>query len=114
MTQKTAEAGRRSLGTVEPLSTAALSSPLLGGRGDDVEHASRDRRGAVAAVGDDFETPVQWSVVRGTLPAGVKLSQKTGTISGTPRQSGSFRVTLGARDVLGARSQKTFVLLVTG
>ncbi len=57
--------------------------------------------------------PVKWSVVSGTLPPGLKLSQKTGTISGTPRQSGSFRVTLGARDALGAKSQKTLVLRVT-
>ena len=56
--------------------------------------------------------PVKWSVVRGTLPPGLKLSQTTGTISGTPRQSGSFRVTLGARDALGARSQRSLVLLV--
>ena len=58
--------------------------------------------------------PVQWSVVRGKLPPGVKLSPTTGTIAGTPRRSGSFRLTLAARDALGAKSQKTFVLLVTG
>jgi hypothetical protein len=57
--------------------------------------------------------PVKWSVVRGTLPPGLKLSQTTGTIAGTPRQSGSFRVTLGARDALGAKSQRNLVLLVT-
>ncbi len=56
--------------------------------------------------------PVKWSVVRGTLPPGLKLSQKTGTIAGSARQSGSFRVTLGARDALGAKSQKTLVLRV--
>ena len=58
--------------------------------------------------------PVQWSVRRGKLPPGVKLSPTTGTISGAPSQSGSFRLTLAARDPLGAKSQKTFVLLVTG
>jgi hypothetical protein len=58
--------------------------------------------------------PVQWSVVRGKLPPGVKLSPTTGTISGVPSQSGSFRVKLAARDALGAKSQTTFVLLVTG
>jgi large repetitive protein len=58
--------------------------------------------------------PVKWSLVNGALPAGLKLSPTTGTISGTPRKSGTFRVTLGARDALGAKSQKTFVLLVTG
>ena len=57
--------------------------------------------------------PVKWSVVSGTLPPGLTLSQTTGTIAGTPRQSGRFRVTLGARDELGVKSQKTLVLLVT-
>ena len=57
--------------------------------------------------------PVKWSVVSGKLAPGLKLSQTTGTISGRPRQSGSFRVTLGARDTLGAKSQKTLVLRVT-
>ncbi len=57
--------------------------------------------------------PLKWSVVSGTLPPGLKLSQATGTISGTPRQSGSFRVTLGARDALGVRTQRTLVLRVT-
>ncbi len=56
--------------------------------------------------------PVKWSVVSGKLPPGLKLSQTTGTIAGTPRQSGSFRVTLGARDALGAKSQKALVLVV--
>ena len=65
----------------------------------------------VATVGG--VQPVKWSVVSGTLPPGLKLSQTTGTISGTPRQSGSFRVTLGARDALGAKSQKALVFLVT-
>jgi large repetitive protein len=56
--------------------------------------------------------PVKWSVVSGTLPPGLTLSQTTGTISGTPRQGGSFRVTLGARDALGAKSQRSLVLSV--
>ena len=56
--------------------------------------------------------PVKWSVVSGKLPPGLKLSPTTGTISGTPRKSGSFRVTLVARDKLGAKSQKALVLLV--
>ncbi len=56
--------------------------------------------------------PVKWRVVSGKLPLGVRLSQKAGTIAGTPRRIGSFRVTLEARDALGAKSQKTLVLLV--
>jgi large repetitive protein len=56
--------------------------------------------------------PVTWRVVRGTFPLGVSFSRKTGTIAGTPRRIGSFRVTLEARDALGAKSRTTLVLLV--
>ena len=71
---------------------------------------ARTYRTKVATVGGVL--PVKWSVVGGALPPGLKLSQKTGTIAGTPRQSGSFRVTLGARDTLGAKSQRALVLRV--
>ena len=56
--------------------------------------------------------PVKWSVVGGTLPPGLKLSQKAGTITGTPRQSGSFRIKVTARDALGAKAQKALALEV--
>ena len=56
--------------------------------------------------------PVKWSVVGGKLPPGLKLSQKTGAITGTPRQSGSFRMTVAARDALGAKAQKKLALEV--
>jgi large repetitive protein len=56
--------------------------------------------------------PVTWTVVRGKFPLGIRLSRKVGTIAGTPRRIGSFRVTLAARDALGAKSRKTLVLLV--
>ena len=55
--------------------------------------------------------PVKWGVV-GKLPPGLKLSQKTGAITGTPRQSGSFRMTVAARDALGAKARKKFALEV--
>jgi len=56
--------------------------------------------------------PLTWKVVRGKFPLGISLSQKAGTIAGTPRRIGSFPVTLEARDALGAKSRKTLVLLV--
>jgi large repetitive protein len=58
--------------------------------------------------------PLKWRVVRGKLPVGVALSRKLGTLSGTPRAAGSFRVTVEARDALGAKSRKALVLRVTG
>jgi large repetitive protein len=56
--------------------------------------------------------PLRWQVVRGKLPAGVVLSARRGTLTGSPRLSGSFRVTVQARDALGAKSQRLLVLLV--
>ena len=56
--------------------------------------------------------PVAWRMVGGKLPLGISLSKKAGTIAGTPRRPGSFPVTLEARDALGAKSQKTLVLIV--
>jgi hypothetical protein len=56
--------------------------------------------------------PLRWRIVRGKLPPGMVLSQRLGTLTGTPRAAGSFRVTVEARDALGAKSQKTLVLVV--
>ena len=56
--------------------------------------------------------PLKWRVVRGKLPPGVLLAQRLGTLAGVPRGAGSFRITVEAADALGAKSQKTLVLLV--
>ena len=64
----------------------------------------------VASVGG--VQPVKWSVVSGALPPGLKLSPKTGTISGTPHQSGTFRVMLEARDALAAKVRQRLTLQV--
>jgi hypothetical protein len=45
---------------------------------------------------------------------GIALSQRLATFTGTPRRVGSFRFTVEARDALGAKSQKTVVLRVSG
>ncbi len=57
-------------------------------------------------------TPVKWRVVRGELPLGVRLSQTRGTLAGTPRRIGTYRMMVEARDALGARPQATLVLVV--
>jgi len=57
--------------------------------------------------------PLKWRVVRGKFPLGIRFSQKTGTIAGTPRRIGRFNVIIEARDALGAKSRKALVLLVT-
>jgi hypothetical protein len=54
----------------------------------------------------------RWAVTGGSLPTGLKLSARTGTIAGTPRSAGTFRVTFRVRDALGASSSKTLLLTV--
>jgi large repetitive protein len=56
--------------------------------------------------------PLKWKVVGGKLPSGVKLSPTLGTLTGAPKQAGTYRVTVEARDALGARSKKRLVLTV--
>ena len=56
--------------------------------------------------------PTRWKVLRGKLPAGVRLTAKSGALVGKPRRKGTYRVTLEVRDALGATSQKTLVLVV--
>jgi large repetitive protein len=56
--------------------------------------------------------PVKWKVVGGKLPSGVKLSPMFGTLTGTPKQAGTYRVTVEARDALGAKSKRALVLTV--
>jgi len=40
------------------------------------------------------------------------LSQTTGTIAGTPRHAGRFRVVVQARDVLGAKAKRRLAIRV--
>jgi Putative Ig domain len=53
--------------------------------------------------------PLRWSA---TLPRGLAIDARRGTISGTARSAGTFRVTVRVRDVLGAVSTRALVLSV--
>ncbi len=46
----------------------------------------------------DGTTPYQWSLSSGSLPPGLSLDATTGTISGTPTQSGSYSFTIQVTD----------------
>jgi hypothetical protein len=56
--------------------------------------------------------PTKWSILRGTLPRGVRFQKKLGVFLGTPRREGRYRVTVQVVDALGVKSQKTFVIVV--
>ena len=100
-------------GRVANTSAALRVAPRLGVKTSRLKPATLGSTylARVAAVGG--VQPVKWRLVRGSLPLGMRFSQNTGAITGTPLRSGTFRVTLEARDALGAKSQKTLVLAVT-
>jgi large repetitive protein len=58
--------------------------------------------------------PRTWKLVRGSLPAGVHFSTRTGAFSGTPRRAGKSTLVVQATDALGAVSRVTLVLKVHG
>src|SRR5438132_611999 len=57
--------------------------------------------------------PYQVSIASGTLPSGLSLNSTTGTISGTPLVSGTYRFAIMATDAAGTGSrEKGFTLAV--
>jgi hypothetical protein len=50
--------------------------------------------------------PYTWSVLSGALPAGLSLDSATGTVSGTPTQSGVFDSTVQAIDTIPEDTQE--------
>ena len=58
-------------------------------------------------------TPITWALDEGSkLPAGLSLNSRTGKITGTPRESGSFDVTIIAENLYG-QTVKTLTIWVT-
>jgi hypothetical protein len=57
--------------------------------------------------------PKRWAIVRGTLPAGVKLARATGVLSGVPRAAGTYRITVRVTDRLGGTATKRLSVFVS-
>jgi large repetitive protein len=70
----------------------------------------RSYRATVAALGG--VAPRAWRILRGSLPAGIRLDNATGVLRGTPQRAGTFRVWLQVTDDLGATSTGTYTLKV--
>ena len=56
--------------------------------------------------------PYTWSVLSGSLPAGLTLNQATGAISGTPTTQGTFAFTAQAQDSTGTKASASFVIVI--
>lgn len=70
----------------------------------------RSYRAGVAVLGG--VAPRTWTILRGSLPAGIRLDKATGVLTGTPRRAATFRVWLQVTDALGATSTGACTLKV--
>lgn len=71
---------------------------------------ARSYRATVRASGS--VQPVMFSIRSGRLPTGLRLSMKTGVVSGKPRKPGTYRFTIEARDGLRRTAKQTYALTV--
>jgi hypothetical protein len=76
-----------------------------------------------AAVGSPYQAklvsaggivPRRWALVRGTFPRGVRLDSSRGVLSGVPRTSGVYKVSVRVTDRLGASATRALRLVVKG
>ncbi|MBQ6569863.1 MAG: putative Ig domain-containing protein, partial [Clostridia bacterium] len=56
--------------------------------------------------------PITWSIVAGSLPAGLTLDSATGTISGTPTTPGTYNFTVRAYNGIGTAATQALSILV--
>lgn len=66
---------------------------------------------SLSAVGG--VAPYLWSLVSGSLPAGIQLQSSAGTIVGTPTTPGSFALSVQVTDAAGHNATAGFSLTVT-
>lgn len=77
-----------------------------------VPNATVGQRYAAALVAAGGQTPYQWSIASGTLPAGIELKSASGTLSGTATTSGSNQLSVKVNDANGQSFSRTFTLAV--
>jgi serine/threonine protein kinase len=56
--------------------------------------------------------PASWSVIEGSLPAGMELDSSNGVLSGTPLRAGRFAFTMQVKDRAGSAASRGFTLAV--
>jgi hypothetical protein len=58
--------------------------------------------------------PFQFTVLNGSLPPGLTFQSSTGSLTGTPTQTGNFPLTVEVIDANGARARRSYEFQVSG
>lgn len=69
---------------------------------------------SAALVPTNISGQITYSIVNGTLPAGLTLNTSTGQITGTPQYGGTSTVTIQATGSGGGSGQAVFTLTISG
>ena len=56
--------------------------------------------------------PTRWKLVGGRLPSGIRFAAESGSLIGTPRETGTHVVKVEARDRLNASSTRTLAVVI--
>jgi large repetitive protein len=76
-------------------------------------NATQGQSYASAAVASGGLTPYTWTLAAGPLPSGLVFNSSSGTLSGTPGDSGTYPYTLLLTDKAGATATRDCQLIVT-
>jgi len=76
-------------------------------------NATQGQSYASAAVASGGQTPYTWTLTGGPLPAGLAFNSSSGSLSGTPGESGTYPYTLLLTDKAGATATRDCQLIVT-
>jgi large repetitive protein len=101
-----------SLGFTDSVDVTVTVAPRLALSTRTLRSAKVGRAFGVRLAASGGVDPRTWSIVRGSLPAGIRFSNRTGTFSGTPRHAGKKRLVVQVSDALGATARATLVLNV--
>ncbi len=96
----------------QKLLTLQIAAPPLSISTLTVPFAIRGSAYSQQLIANGGTPPYTWSLLSGSLPAGLTLDSRAGLISGTPDVAGSFSVAVAVKDLLNVQATRPLQLLV--
>ena len=106
------DAAQHSASATLTFSIAAKSSTPLSITTTSIPSATVDAAYNATLAAQGGVVPYTWSTASGSLPTGLTLDPSTGTITGTPTQTGPQTVDFRVRDSMQASASQTFTITV--